>query len=109
MTKRAPLSIEQTDKVLLISQWLFKFAIIQRELQMAERWDLLEDLRQIYVGLSTYLVRVVGGLDDLDSDDWEARLFSGLIKDPAKIAAHKESVEAGVSGAIFDLFEKDRR
>jgi hypothetical protein len=107
MRLREPLSVEQTDKVLLIAVWLSRMSTLQREIQMAERWDRLDDLRRIYQGLSKYLIRIIDGSDDLDSNDWEQRLFSRLIK-PEGIIAHKESVEAGVKGAIYDLFEKPR-
>lgn len=73
---------------------------------MAERWDRLEELRQIYLGLSSYLHRIVSGVDDLDSEGWEMRLFSGLIRNPANIASHKASVENGVKWAIANFCQK---
>lgn len=104
---RTPLSVEQTDKVLVISEWLSTMATVQLELQLAERWDRLEDLRTIYRRLANYLIQVVGGFDHLDTDDWETKLLSGLL--PANsIASHRERVDAAVKGAIYDLFVKPR-
>src|SRR5690606_24484245 len=100
MQERAPLSVGQTDKVLLISQWLYKIATVQRELQMAQRWDRLEELREIYIGLSQHLVQVVAGTDALDSGDWERQLFARLITRPENLADHKLSVEDAVSAVI---------
>lgn len=103
MSERLPLPVEQTDKVLLISRWLYRIAVIQSELQMAQRWDRLEELREIYIGLSKYLVQIVAGTDDLDSLGWEQRLFSRLIKSAESIESHKLSVEDAVRAVIHDL------
>ena len=93
---RKELSIKQSDKIILISHWISKMAAVQIELQLLEKWHLLDKVRRINDGLAVYLIQIVSGTDNLDEPDWENLTFGGLIKDSELLAAYKASVLAGV-------------
>ncbi len=105
---RKPLPVEQTNKIVVVAEWLSRLTIMQLELQMAEKWERLEALRRAYQMLAGALVQIVGEFDHLESEKFSSVLLSGLISDPEKLAIWDELVDAGVKSTLYDLFEKPR-